>query len=188
MIVGDICRVTSGDYNGQRIAIRGFTRDGRLGAVEIAFVDGPAAGLRTSIPFRELLDRVVVEKIVPVEGPGDGLVVELLDAWHEMTKSKRSEIQAGTKRAVDRRKFVALDYEVARENWSGAMLVDKATRVVFEIKAYGRPNYKKRLGMIEDLAAKFRAQAEINRHNARLVDATSAKIRDAAGSFPRIAQ
>jgi hypothetical protein len=82
-------------------------------------------------------------------------ILAFLRAWHENGRA-RFERDCGSlvydeyapKTAKERRKYIALD-----EGRSGRFLVDKATGVVFTIKAYGTTN--RRIGTLAELTAQF---------------------------------
>jgi len=77
-----------------------------------------------------------------------------LSKWHEEGRAafERSydnldyDGPTYAKTATDRRKYIALD-----AGRSGAFLLDKTTRLVYRIKAYGVPNKRKCLGTIDTI-------------------------------------
>lgn len=115
-------------------------------------------------------------------------VRDFLDAWHESGRagfvgSCPSLDYDGydPKRAVDRKKYIALD-----RGTSGVYLVDKATGEVWTIAAYGRPNRRYRPVPLAELTTQLRAAA---RPLPAWYDRTVHElVREAAGTAGRAAE
>jgi hypothetical protein len=84
-------------------------------------------------------------------------VAAFLIAWHENGRASFEKSYQNldydrdeAKTAKNRRRWIALDC-----GYSGVLLVDKVTREVWPIEAYGRPNLRYPQGTIEQLTEKF---------------------------------
>lgn len=99
----------------------------------------------------------------------DPRIAVFLDVWHENGRPffERSysnldyDSEPYVKTAKNRNKYIALD-----EGTSGRFLLDKATGLVWGIKAYGVRHSGKLAGHIDELIETYRA---INAENMRLI-------------------
>lgn len=55
-------------------------------------------------------------------------------------------------RAVERRKYIALDYDNGPDSWSGCFLVDRVTHRIYSIKGYAVRGYDR--GTVEEMTTK----------------------------------
>ena len=94
----------------------------------------------------------------------DPKITAFLGAWHE---AERAAFRSWDhldydsyepKSAKERRRFIALDKGKAHQT-RGVYLVDRVTKEVYSIKAYGVPN--RPLGSIEAMTTKFLAAGEL---------------------------
>lgn len=92
-------------------------------------------------------------KVVPIDGL-DAKIDAFVEAWHENGRLfwnyEWLDYDHNERKSIkDRRKYVALDCGT-----SGAFLVEKATGLVWSIKAYGVPN--RIVGTLEELTEQYR--------------------------------
>jgi hypothetical protein len=62
-------------------------------------------------------------------------------------------------RAVERRKYIALDCDNGPNSWSGCFLVDRVTRRVYTIKGYGVRGYDR--GSLEEMTTTALAASRV---------------------------